>query len=206
MFLNMIRNMHAHDSNSVAQDHLYSYNYSDSRSFELLQKNVEIYNIMVGSFIDGFTGDIEIFLKTELPHIRQYRQDDDQQTNFYHYSSILYYFWLVYWQSRDGKHETQLEIVQYGNAHHLRIAPSTEPIASANNKDDIIKLQTFMTNKTPDVIFRLARLSQYRKEVIEQYTVFRQNIEKLLQKQAWTRPIRGRCEWEQQYFNFRDKE
>jgi hypothetical protein len=97
-------------------------------------------------------------------------------------------------------------MIQYGNAHHLRIAPSAEPIASANDKDDIIKLQTFMTDNIPDVIFRLTRLNEYRNEAIEQYSVFRQNIELLLQKQAWTSPIKGRCKWEQQYFSIRDKE
>jgi hypothetical protein len=206
MFLNIIHNMHFVDSNSVARDHLYSYHYSGNRSFEQLEKNIGIYNNMVGSFINGFTVDIEIFLKTKLPHIRQYRQKEDPQSNFYHYSSILYYFWLVYWQGRDGRQETRLEMVQYGNAHHLRIAPSAEPIASANNKDDIIKLQTFMTNNTPDVIFRLTRLNEYRNEAIGQYAIFRSNVERLLAKQAWTRPIRGRCKWEQQYFSIRDKE
>ena len=161
---------------------------------------------MVGSFINGFTENIEIFLKTELPNIRQYTQEEDPQTNLYHYSSIIYYFWLVYWQSRDGRHETQLEIVQYGNSHHLRIGPSGEPIASTNDKDDIIKLQTFMTNKTPNVISRLTRLNEYRNGVIEQYTEFSRSIKRLLEKQAWTRPIRGRCRWEQQYFSIRDKE
>ncbi|MGH9977337.1 MAG: hypothetical protein ACRD8Z_16125 [Nitrososphaeraceae archaeon] len=63
-----------------------------------------------------------------------------------------------------------------------------------------------MTNTTPDVIFRLTRLNEYRNEVIGQYAVFKRNIERLLEKQAWTRPIRGRCEWEQQYFSFKDKE
>jgi hypothetical protein len=89
MFLNVAHSMRFLDPRSVAQDHLYSYHYSDNRSFELLEKNVGIYNNMVGSFINGFTGDIEIFLKTELPHIRRYKQEEDLQMNFYHYSSIL---------------------------------------------------------------------------------------------------------------------
>lgn len=206
MFLNMVHNMRFLDRKSVVRNHLYAYHYSDHRSFELLEKNVGIYNNMVGSFINGFTDDIEIFLKTELPHIRRYKQEEDPQMNFYHYSSILYYFWLVYWQSRNGRQETRLGMVEYGNAHHLKIAPSAEPIASANDKDDIIKLQKFMTDNIPDVIFRLTRLNEYRNEAIEQYSVFRQNIELLLQKQAWTRPIKGRCKWEQQYFSIRDKE
>lgn len=206
MFLNLVHNMRFLDRMSVARDHLYSYDYSDNRSFELLQRNVGIYNNMVGSFVNSFTDDIEIFLKTELPHIRLHKQKEDPQTNFYHYSSILYYFWLVYWQSRNGRQETRLEMVQNGDAHHLKIAPNAEPIASASDKDDVIKLQTFMTNKTPNVIFRLTRLNQYRNEVIEQFTEFKHNIERLLENQAWTRPISGRCRWEQQYFSIRDKE
>ena len=63
-----------------------------------------------------------------------------------------------------------------------------------------------MTNKTPDVIFRLIRLNEYRNEAIEQFAEFRLNIQLLLQKQAWTRPIKGRCKWERQYFSIRDKE
>ncbi|MGH9977338.1 MAG: hypothetical protein ACRD8Z_16130, partial [Nitrososphaeraceae archaeon] len=91
-FLNMIHKMRSLDRNSVARDHLYTYHYFDSRSFELFQKNIGIYNNMVGSFINGITADIEIFLKTKLPYIRQYRQEEDPQSNFYHYSNILYYF------------------------------------------------------------------------------------------------------------------
>jgi hypothetical protein len=204
MFLNLIHNLSFLDSMSVARDHLSSYHYSDNRSFELLQKTMGIYNNMVGSFINGITADIEVFLKLELPTIRQYRHKEDPKSNFYHYSNILYYFWLVYWQSRDGRQETRLEMIQYGNSHHLRISTSAEPIASADNIEDIVKLQTFMTNKTPSVIFRLTRLNEYRIEATEQYEVFRQNIRLLLEKQAWTRPIRGRCKWEQQYFSIQD--
>jgi hypothetical protein len=207
MFLNLVDNLLFLDQHSVARNHLDSYRYTDDRSFDLLQKNVRIYNNMVGSFINGITADLEIFLKTRFPNIRQHRQEEEPISNFfYHYSSIIYYFWLVYWQSRDGRHETQLEIVQYGNAHHLRISPSAEPIASANNRDDIIKLQSFLTSKTSTVIFRLSRLNRYRNEAIEQYIEFSHNIERLLEKQAWTRPIRGRCRWEQQYFSIRDKD
>lgn len=163
-----------------------------------------IYNGMVMTFINNITEEIDIYLKIQLPYIRQYNPQEDPQSNFYHYSSILYYFWLVFWQSRDGRHETRLETVQYGNSHHLRIGPSGEPIASANYENDIIKLQTFLTNKTPDVINCLTRLNGYRNEAVDQYTVFRHNIERLLENQAWTRPIRGRCKWERQYFNIRD--
>jgi hypothetical protein len=180
MFLNLIDNMYFFDRNSVARDHLDSYHYSDNRSFELFQKNVGIYNNMVGSFINGFTGDIEIFLKTRLPNIRQYRQEENPQSNFYHYSNIIYYFWLVYWQSRNGRHETHLEITHYGNAHHLRISTGGEPIASMNSEDDVIRLQTFISNMTTDAIFRLNLLNQYRNETIEQYAVFRQNIEQVV--------------------------
>lgn len=201
----MIHNMRFLDQQSVARDHLDSYHYSNNRSFELLQKNVGIYNNMVGSFFNGITDDIEIFLKTRLPNIRQYRQEEEPESNFYHYQNIIYYFWQTYWESRDGRDETHLQINHYGNAHHLRISTGGEPIASADNEDDIINLQTFMTNMTPNVIFRLTRLNEYRNEAIEQYAAFRQNIELLLQKQAWTRPIKGRCKWEQQYFSISDK-
>jgi hypothetical protein len=161
---------------------------------------------MVGSFINDITADIEIFLKTRLPNIRQHRQEDDSQSNFYYYQNIIYYFWLTYRESRDGRHETHLQVDNYGNAYHLKISTGGEPIASADNRVDILKLQTFMINETPNVIFRLTRLNEYRNEAIEQYTVFKRNIERLLEKQAWTRPIRGRCKWEQQYFSFRDTE
>jgi hypothetical protein len=102
------------DHKAVARDHLYAYNYSDHRSLELLQKNVMIYNGMVMTFINNITEEIDIYLKIQLPYIRQYNPQEDPQSNFYHYSSILYYLWLVFWQSRDGRHETWLETVQYG--------------------------------------------------------------------------------------------
>ena len=75
-----------------------------------------------------------------------------------------------------------------------------------DNEDDVIKLQTFISNMTPNAIFRLTRLDQYRNETVEQYAVFRQNIKQVLEKQAWTGPIRGRCGWEQEYFSIRNKE
>jgi len=202
----MIDNMRFLDRNSVAQDHLYSYQFSDNRSFELLQKNIGIYNTMIGSFINGFTDDIEIFLKTRLPNIREYRQEEEPKSNFYYYENIIYYFWQTYWESRDGRHKTHLQIDNYGNAHHLKISTGGEPIASMDNENDVNKLQTFLSNMTTHAIFRLNRLNQYRTEAVEQYAVFRQNIRQLLEKQVWTRPIRGRCKWEQQYFSIRDKQ
>lgn len=206
MFMDIIQTMRYMDHSSVARRHLSGYHYFDYRSFDLLVRDVRRYNDMVRVFINHVTERIEIYLKTELPYLQEYASSNDQQSNVYYYSGIVYYFWLVYWQSRDGRHETKPEIIHYGGIHDLRIDPSREPIALADSEDDIRKLQTFLNELTPDVVDWLTRLNHYRNEVIEHYNIFRQNIERILEDQSWTRPVKGRCGWEQQYFSVTDNQ
>jgi hypothetical protein len=201
MYVNIIQSMLDLDPRSVARCHLSVYHHSDHRSFDMLDRDVRRYNDMVTVFINHVSERIELFLKSELPYLRQYNQTEDQKSNFYHYSNILYYFWLVYWQSRDGRNEVHPQISHYGNADHPRINTGGDPLASSDNMEDIRRLYAFLTTMAPDIIDWLARLNVYRNEVIEYYNVFRHNIEYILDDQSWTHPIRGRCGWERQYFS-----
>jgi len=196
MFVNVIQEMQQIDNKSMARCHLQAYHYSDYRAFEIITKDVRRYNDMVQVFINHVTERIELYLKIELPYLRKYSSSEELQSNYYHYNNIVFYFWLVYWQSRDGKIETQPEIVHYGNAHYLRINTSGEPIASADNDDDIRKLHIFLTTLAPDVVDWLTRLNTYRNEVVGHLNTFIQNIEHILDDHSWNKSIKGTCGWE----------
>jgi hypothetical protein len=199
MFLNVIQGMQQIDNKSMARCHLQAYHYSDYRSFESLTKEIRRYNDMVQIFINHIAERIEIFLKIELPYLREYKRSEDTQSNYYHYDNILYYFWLVYWDSRDGRIEIKPEIVRYGNTYHLRI--TGEPIASSDNEKDVTKLQTFLNESTSDVVDWITRLNDYRNEEIGYYNVFRQNIALILDGLSWNKSLKGKCGWERGFWN-----
>jgi hypothetical protein len=202
LFVNVIKDMLEIDDKSMARCHLESYTYSDVRSFEKLVKSIVQYNNMVQVFINTLMEKVEWHLKLKLPHLQKHNALCPKE-NKYYFPNIIYCFWLACLDSLHERVETRTEIVQYGDRHHLRISTTQELMASSENKNDIIALQTFLVDMTPDIIDWFRRLIIYRNEAIEDYNMFRQNIEHILDDHWWNKSLKGTCGWERGFWRLR---
>jgi hypothetical protein len=203
MFISAIERIRQLDPESMARCHLESYHYSDDRSLTNISRHVQFFNEMVRVFIYDVYERVHTYIATKLLFMSPYDQTYWSETNYYHYSNIVYYFWLVFWERRNGKNETHLELTQNGNEYHIRIRPSAELIAVTKNGEDAEKLYRYLCERTPDVVDWLNRLETYRNEVIGHYNTFIDNIRFILSEYRWIQSFKGRCVWERRSWGIR---
>jgi hypothetical protein len=203
MFINAIQQIRQPDPKSMARCHLESYRYSDDRSLTNISRQVQFFNERVRVFIYDVYERAHTYIATQLLFMPPYDQTYWSETNYYHYSNIVYYFWLVFWERRNGKHETHLELTQNGNECWIRIKPSAEPIAMTKYKEDAEKLYKYLCERTPNVVDWLNRLEIDRNEVVGHLNTFIQNIESILSEYRWIQSFKGKCIWERQFWAIR---
>jgi hypothetical protein len=194
MLINFIDNLNRYDRLSMGRCHLEAYNYSDNRSFEKISNEVLAFNHRVHLFIGHVAETFDIFVRRQLPHIKNYNLSS--VTNYYHYSNVVYYFWQVFWEVQNGNPETTLEVITEGDTYILRIIPGQDQIAMAKDKNDVEKIREYLLLETPAIVSWLTALNVDGNEVIRRCRVFTQNIRVILNDHAWNRSIRGRCSWE----------
>jgi predicted nuclease of predicted toxin-antitoxin system len=199
MLINFIDNLNRYDRLSMGRCHLEAYNYSDNRSFEKISNEVLAFNHMVHLFIGHVAETFDIFVRTQLPHIKAYNLS--LVTNYYHYSNVVYYFWQVFWEVQNGNTETTLEVITERDTYILRIIPGQDQIAMAKDKNDVEKIRKYLLLETPAMVSWLTALNVDGNEVIRRCRVFTQNIRVILNDHAWNRLIRGRCGWERGFWD-----
>jgi hypothetical protein len=203
MMIDAIKRIEDSDSQSMAKCHLKSYGYTDDRSLENISEVLLRFNSRVRILKDHLYEAVHSYVGTQLLRIHPYDQTNWSKTNYYHYSNIVHYFWIKSWEQRENKSDIYLDWTQIGSEHSLTIKPSGDPIAKLEYKEDAEKLYNFLLKQTDGITNWLNILETDRIELISRYNTFTTNIARILREYKWTDTIKGRCNWERQFWRIR---
>ena len=191
LFITIIHTVRELDHDGIATSHLEGYNEYDL--LLLIAYVVSDYNTNLQDFIMHVTSRIQLDIAALVHTISSYNYKKPQASNYYFLSNILRYLWDKFWESEP---EARLEI----KGKELMQIPGERKISLSDNNTQLQQLKDYIDRITDDTVYTILSFEVEYNRITQLVDDFANKIGSIERGIRLNKPIKGRCEWERNFW------